>query len=239
MRAPWAQVDPVADYLYHKLVDSDLDFLVSAVLAAEQVPSLEEVCTYERVFGLTRDECKQFLRETLSLETAGHQLARQSFHVIAYKGKPVACCSAWIEAADGQPSGLKVAMILSRFLGTSRWRAHASSVSVVASCSPKRTAGALQLETFFVEPQHRRNGMTGQLIEYAIVEHSNASSAPEHAEITLFRENEQAARAYVRAGFELVWETTIDTASLESLTASKGFLQLRRSLAIVESARNA
>ena len=208
----------------------DAGFLAKAVRQAEQVPLGEGRCMYERLVDLTGDEIDRFLVDMLSNDGSDHQLTFRTFSVLEQSGVAVACCAAWIEAARGRPSGLSIAMALSRFIGIKRWREHASAIGVVAECAPRRTPMALQLESFYVEPAHRGRGATSRLIEGVLTTFADAGRLPAFAEISLLQENRDAERAYSKAGFEVVWRTPLVDERLRALTGSDGFVQMRRAL---------
>ena len=207
----------------------DVSFLVRGILAAERLPSNADVTTYERVFGMEREELIGFLRGILAQPTAGHQLAYGSFHILALQGEPVACCAAWVEALNGAPSGKIIAVALSRFLGIQRWKARRGYIQSFMASVPPRSVGQLQLESFFVEPSARGRGMTAQLIEGVLEHSSSLTNRPSAAEISLFRENSAAIRAYQKAGFEIGWSSPPNEA-LQDLLGSRGFVKMQRSL---------
>lgn len=214
--------------VFREATARDADFLVKAVRRAEQVPLGENRCMYECIVGLTGEEVDRFLSEMLSQDGSDHQLTFRTFCVLANEDVPVACCAAWIEAGKGVPSGLTVAMALSRFIGTKRWRERAPTIGALAACAPRRTPLALQLESFYVEPAFRGHGATTQLIEGVAQTLAHAGRLPESAEISLLQENRGAASAYLKSGFEVAWTTPHIDERLRALTGSNGFLQMRR-----------
>ena len=211
---------------------ADTAFLVAAVLEAERAPGFPVECVYERLFETTRAQTTDLLTYALESDARAHQLDINSFHIIEFNEAPVACCSAWVEAHDGQPSGLKLAMLFSRWLGLRKWRERAAYISCFAACSPRRTEEALQLETFYVDPNHRRKVLTKRLIDSAVARHARDSSNIVRCEISLFMENTVALAAYERAGFKLTWRTTGDASCLIQIAGSKGFLQVSRELRV-------
>jgi GNAT superfamily N-acetyltransferase len=217
------------ELVFRPALVSDVAFLTRAICAAERLPLAEPCTMYERMFGMTPVELDAFLTEALVSDGVGHQLTVRSFNVLEASGKPIACCAAWIESASGQPSGLKTSVLVSRFLGATRWRACASAIRAVGRNAPRRTALSLQLETFFVEPAHRGRGLTRQLIEESVVSVLRESS-PGAAEIVLLRENVHARAVYEHCGFSLAWQTDVRDAEFEALTGSTGYLLLRRAL---------
>jgi GNAT superfamily N-acetyltransferase len=207
----------------------DVGFLVTASKAAERLPTGGDGM-YQRVYGLTNEEVDRFFTETLAQDTKDNQLTFRTFNVLVRGAQRVGCCSAWVEAQSGQPNGLKVAMAVSRFLGAERWRGRSTSSAVLAKCAPKRTPGALQLETFYVVPEDRGKGLTARLIQGVVKRFSDAERPPPLAEISLLRENQAAAAAYAKSGFEPGWSTADTDEQFLALTGSRGFLQMRRVL---------
>jgi ribosomal protein S18 acetylase RimI-like enzyme len=215
---------------FRRAAPSDVPFLIVAVKAAERVRTGEDLSSYEKLFGMSAVEFDTFLARTLPLEGSGHQLTFGTFYVVTRNEEPVGCCSAWVEAANGVASGFKVATALTHFLGSRRWNAGRAGIKAFSGCAPHRTPGALQMETFYVDPGSRGRGITAHLIEAVLSSFRAASLAPEAAEISLLNGNREALRAYEKAGFQLHWKSNTDSPFFEQLTGCSGFLQLRRAL---------
>src|SRR5436190_7874094 len=124
------------DLLFREAAIDDVPFLVIASRNAEQLPNGDGDGMYERIYGLTHEECDRFYAETLAQETKDNQLTYRTFNVLTRGDRTIGCCSAWVEAQSGQPSGLKLAMAVSRFLGAKRWRERTPSSATLAKCAP-------------------------------------------------------------------------------------------------------
>lgn len=209
----------------------DIPFLVEAIRESERLSGDSNECMYRRIYGLTETEVTKLIVETLSSETEGHQLSLGSFLVVSHDYAPVGCCAHWIEQAGVRASGTRLAMIISRSIGLSRWRARAAAVRTLSASAPPRSVGALQLESFFVTPEFRGRGIVRKLVEAAITSVERLESPPSFAEISLLVENEPATRAYYKIGFEPVIGASMASEQFAELTGSGGFIQLRRSLA--------
>ena len=203
----------------------DIPFLVRGILAAEQVPRFAPVTTYERHFRLTRDEVEQFVAGALAEALSGHQLALSAFRIAECDGEPAGCCAGWIESTS-RASGLSVAMLLSRFLGATRWREAQPAVRMLRAVTPVRCGGALQLESFFVHDRFRGLGVASRLIEHHVAAHLPSLAAPATAEIILYSENAPAARAYARSGFTRGARSDQLAADVQEALGSEGLLKL-------------
>jgi ribosomal protein S18 acetylase RimI-like enzyme len=211
---------------------SDAPFLTKAILAAEELPLPDaNITMYERIFMMERDEVAQMIRDAVLQDGRGHQLTWRTFNVLEVEDRAVATCAAWIESAFGPPSGVSVAMIVSRFLGQRRWRTCTSLVKQLSAAVPRRTPGSIQLESFFVAHDVRGSGFVSRLIDGALERLAESSARVSQAEIILLRENARAKRAYERAGFFVADESPDASPEFQTLTGSKGFVLLRRSLA--------
>ncbi len=218
----------IAALTFRAATPDDVAFLVNAVRISERVPIGSETSLYESIFGLSRGEVDESLAESLMRDVGGSQLPYRTFHVLADGERPVACCSAWIEAARGAPSGRLVAMTISRFIGAARWKARMGAIRALSASVPVRTPLALQLESFYTKPEFRGQGATGQLIDGALAALATRGIHPQTAEISLLKENAGAARAYLKSGFEHVWSTSPGNPEFKELTGSAGFVQVRR-----------
>ncbi len=217
----------MADLFFRKAIQDDLPFLIAGIAAAEKLETGRS--TYEALFQLSAPEVANLLGKALLMEGIGYQLALSTFSVGLRGGDPVACCSAWIEAEDGISSGFKMAALLSDLLGFEKWLDAGSALKAFADALPRRTPGALQMETFYVEPGSRGQGLTTRLIDQVL--HSFDRSA-EIAEITLLEENTQALRAYRKAGFHIHCKGDPGSTHFRTLTGSAGFVQLQKTFAI-------
>lgn len=209
----------------------DRSFLLEAIVSAERLPVTGDVTMYEVLLGISRDDLRGFLSFALDHNSQGHQLALRSFQILCEAELPVACCAAWIESGGTQPSGILSALLMAEYFGRDYWLSRRQQFKTVSAASPRRTSGALQLETFFVLPSHRGRGLTGSLIR--AIENSaleGAAAPPITAQITLLSENTTALSAYERAGFVETWRTQDISAEFTDLTGSLGYRQLARNL---------
>lgn len=202
-----------------------LPFVINSVLAAEAVPL--GMSMYEAVFGISAEELRDFLAETLAYDARERPLSLGSFRMFAAGDEPVACCASWVEPRDGTASGAWVAMALSRFLGIDRFRSRGREIRLLSEVAPKRSPGALQLESFFVLPEYRGQRLSQRLITECL---KNAPLGTEKAEISLLAENSAALAAYASAGFIENWRSEAKAEAFEELTGSRGFVQLSRTI---------
>ena len=214
------------DLVFRKAIAADLPFLIAAVKAAEKLAT--ESCTYEKLFLLSAAEVDALLKQALSIESGGYQLALSTFFVYTRGGVPVACCSSWIEAADGISSGFKMAAVLSELLGFEKWIDARDAIKAFAAAAPQRTVGALQMETFYVEPSCRGQGLTSRIINSVIRRFDSVAASARIAEITMLEENAEALRAYQKAGFHIHRKGDPGNALFRTMTGSAGLIQLQK-----------
>ncbi len=216
------------DLVFRNATPADLPFLITAVKAAERLGTAS--CTYEKIFLLSAAEVDAMLKQALSIESGGYQLALSTFFVYERGGVPVACCSSWIEAADGVSSGFKLAAVLTDLLGFEKWLDAKDAIKAFAAATPQRTAGALQMETFYVEPSCRGRGLTERIINSVIGRFDRVVTSAKIAEITMLEENAKALRAYQKAGFHIHRKGIPGDALFQTLTGSAGFIQLQKTI---------
>ncbi len=216
------------DLVFRKATPVDLPFLIAAVKAAEKLGTAS--CTYEKIFMLSAAEVDALLNQALSIESGGYQLALSTFFVYTRGCVPVACCSSWIEAADGISSGFKMAAVLSDLLGFEKWIDAKAAIKAFADAILQRTAGTLQMETFYVEPSCRGQGITALIID-SVIRHFDSFGTPaKFAEITMLEGNVEALRAYQKAGFHIHRKGDPGNALFRTLTGSAGFIQLHKTI---------
>ena len=218
------------DLVFRKASPADIPFIIAAVKAAEKLGA--ESCTYEKLFLLSAREVDALLKQALAIDSGGYQLALSTFFVNSRAGVPVACCSSWVEAEDGMPSGFKLASVLCDLLGFEKWLGAKNAIKAFADATPQRTAGALQMETFYVEPSCRGHGLTTRIIESVISHFGNVVAPGTLAEITMLDGNSGALRAYQKAGFQIHRKGVSGNALFRTLTGSDGFIQLSKEIGV-------
>jgi GNAT superfamily N-acetyltransferase len=216
------------DLVFRKATPADLPFLITAVKAAEKLSVAG--CTYEKLFLLSVAEVDALLNQALSMESGGYQLALSTFFIHARGSVPVACCSSWIEAADGVSSGFKMAAVLSDLLGFEKWIDAKAAIKAFAEATPRRTAGTLQMETFYVDPSSRGQGLAARIIDSVIRSFDSVVMSAKIAEITMLEGNAEALRAYQKAGFHIHRKGAPGNALFQTLTGSAGFIQLHKTI---------
>jgi GNAT superfamily N-acetyltransferase len=216
------------DLVFRKAIPADLPFLIEAVKAAERLGS--GGCTYEKLFLLSTAEVDDLLAGALAIDSDGYQLALRTFSVFARGALPLACCSSWVEAEDGISSGFKMASVLCDLLGFEKWLAANAAIKAFANATPQRTPGALQMETFFVEPNCRGQGLTARIIDHVISHLASADSPAKLAEITMLEGNAEALNAYQKAGFHVRQNGVPGSELFRTLTGSARFIQLYKSI---------
>jgi GNAT superfamily N-acetyltransferase len=214
------------DLVFRKATSADLPFLIEAVKAAEMLDT--ERCTYEKLFLLSSAELDDMLTGALSIDGSGYQLALSSFSIFSQRGLPVACCSSWVEAEDGISSGFKIASVLCDLLGFEKWVEAKVAIKAFADATPQRTPGALQMETFYVKPNSRGQGLTARIIDKVLSQFGAADSSIKVAEITMLEGNDKALSAYQKAGFSIRHRSQLSNEIFRTLTGSAGFLQLHK-----------
>ena len=216
------------DLVFRKATPADLPFLIEAVKAAEKLGTAG--CTYEKLFLLSATEVDALLNQALAIESDGYQLALSTFFIYTRGGVPVACCSSWIEAVDGISSGFKIAAVLSDLLGFQKWIDATVAIRAFADAIPQRTVGALQMETFYVEPSCRGQHLTARIIDGVIRQFNSVDPSAKIAEITMLEGNAEALRAYRRAGFCIHRRGDPGNGLFRTLTGNAGFIQLHKTI---------
>ena len=208
---------------------SDVDFIVAAIIAAESACSAEGQTAYEKMFNLPRAELQTVLSAVLESGGTGHQLTRQSFYVLDTDGQPAATCAAWVESSAGGGSGARMASALVRELGMQRFASAARQMRALSSAMPKRTPGAVQMETFYVAPQRRGMGLTRTLIRDVCDSLEGDGISFDTIEIALLDANTAARKAYERSGLALAGQTASQDPEFFELMGAHGFVQMRGS----------
>ena len=217
------------EYVFREAAPGDAPFIAEAVVAAES--SGTGVFSYARIFGVEESAMKNFLTEIAREEAAGQDLTHNNYLVAEFRGKPVAACAGWIEAQNCAPSAFVKMQLFSHFLPREVVFGAKKNMEKVAEVNIERTPGALQLESFYVLPEYRGKNLPHKLINEHVKRHKLVFPELKTAQIILMRENGQALKSYMKAGFEIVKETRSDDPEIPKLLSGSGKYLLQLDIA--------
>jgi ribosomal protein S18 acetylase RimI-like enzyme len=208
------------EFVFREATVHDAPFVAEAVVAAES--SGTEVFSYARIFGLTLETMKAFLRQIAAEEAAGQDLTHNNYLIAEFRGKPVAACAGWVEAKNCAPSAMIKMQLLTHHLPPEVVAGAKSRLQKAATIHIERTPGALQLESFYVLPEFRGKNLPHKLINEHVKRHKLIFPDLKLAQIVLMRENTQALKSYLKAGFEIAAETRSDDPEISQLLPGTG-----------------
>ena len=196
----------MSQLLSRPAVASDRDFVATCIIEAEA--SGTEQTTYERVFGISREEIFDFVCQLLDEDLECFEMSLPVFWVIENDGKPVAGCAGWVECEYGGPSSATLrAQALAYVLGREKWQASLADLQRVAAISMPRKADFLQLEAFFVLPEFRGRWLTGRLVREQEERFRKQFPELKASQMLVWGNNETACRLYERQGYKIVDST--------------------------------
>ena len=193
----------------------DQDSLIEAVIEAEK--SGTEIISYCNIFGLSRNELEQLLRDILNEDFGGQELCIQGFLIAETDGRFAAAANAWIECEDETPSRIIKANLLHHFLGNDRLQEARKHFAILAGLNFEREPGAIQLESIYVRPEFRGLGLTQRLLNEHISILRRRQPLISKAQIILTADNRLALRAYQKLGFDIVDTRTVLATELGDL----------------------
>ncbi len=208
------------EYVFREALPEDAPFIAEAVVAAES--SGTNVFSYARIFGIEDATMKNFLVEIAREDAAGQDLTHNNYLIAEYRGKPAAACAGWVEAKNCSPSSLVKMQLLAHFLPPEIVAGAKKRLEKVAEVHIERTPGALQLESFYVLPEFRGKNLPHKLINEHVKRFKLIFPELNTAQIILMRENTQALKSYLKAGFEIVKETRSDDPEIPRLLSGTG-----------------
>jgi|WetSurMetagenome_2_1015567.scaffolds.fasta_scaffold409484_2 ribosomal protein S18 acetylase RimI-like enzyme len=190
----------------------DSEFLAKAIIEAEK--SGTDLLSYAKIFGLPEKDVAGMLSEILAEDIPGSELCASAF-LIAFSGDtPAGCVASWIEGAEGISSNIIKMNSLFYFLDKSKLALIKENIKIVETADIPREPGALQLESIYVAPEFRGQGITGKLIDRHIEIQRSVNTSIKKAQIQLMAENKNAISAYLRAGFAITGERTSEDPSV-------------------------
>lgn len=189
------------EYNYRKAQESDIPFLVTAVIEAERSGS--DLIPLARIFGLTEQQLYDCLVEIFHIETAGCELSLGSFLVAECQEQPVAAIATWIEGRNSQSSALLKSNLISYAFPRENLSRLENNQSLLEVFTIERAKDARQIEYVFVQKEHRGKHLINEMIRRI---HLKDNKDVLKTQIQLWANNIAALKTYRKSGFKVVKE---------------------------------
>nr|WP_254452108.1 GNAT family N-acetyltransferase [Duganella vulcania] len=163
----------------------------------------------------------------------GQELCITDYLVAEQGGQLLGACCAWIEGAAGQPSALLKASLLVHAIDPQRMRTARQHFKKLEKLYIMRDEGALQIESVYVRPEGRGQGIAAQLIAAQLDRLADKASTG-HAQIILASINDAAKASYTNCGFTPVRTVSSTDVELLQLVPTLEKLLMQRTLSGVK-----
>ena len=192
----------------------DIDFLVDTIVAAEK--SGTDNFGLAKLFELSEDEMKKYIKAMLDEEIDGCEFSVTSFIVAELDEKVVAAFAGWIEGRneDELPSSILKSNLVGYCLPVGNVKKSQSKSEIVRPLQIEREEGTYQLEYSYTLPEYRGRGILGNIIEAH--EKEAISSKLKKIQVHVFDNNPSAIKSYEKKGFKITkrYESTHPDTSL-------------------------
>jgi len=180
----------------------DVDFIVDTIVAAEK--SGTNNFGLAKLFEVTEDEMRGYIKCMLEEEVDGCELSLSSFIVAEYEGEAVAAFGGWIEGRneDEMPSALLKANLINYYLPKENIMASMAKSDIVQPLQIDREEGTYQLEYSYTKPEYRGLGIMNKIIYKHISEYQQVMGGGK-IQVHVFENNSQAIHTYERCGFSI------------------------------------
>ena len=206
--------------------EKDIPFLAKTIREAEASGGPRS--TYGVLFEMQPERTEEKLKDLLEEDLEGCEMGFSNFVVVTDQdGAPVGACAAWIEGDGNAASGFLRGQMLSYAFGPERWKAAQDGLRALSEVHPARTTGALQMESFYVDPVMRGRGLVQRMIAEHFARFDGQFSV---AEIQMANHNRAARRSYEKAGFVLANELITDAPLLRAILGTNGMLLMQKRL---------
>lgn len=182
---------------------------------------------WEYIYDLSEAQILKYLKHLAGIEPV-HFCHHSLFLIAEVDGEPAAALCGFDPATQGMEALLAAMPVAfeGAEIAMDDWSGVMERGAIISTVSPEHAKGAWIVENVATVPRFRRQGLVDQLLE-AMLERGR-SKGFELAQIGVFIGNEQARRAYVKAGFEQVDEKR--DASFEAGMGCAGMQRLMRPL---------
>jgi ribosomal protein S18 acetylase RimI-like enzyme len=148
---------------------ADIDFVATCIIEAEGAG--KEQSSYEKIFGLSKEELRTSLMNMLEEEAPGCEINCNNYF-IAFNAddKAVGGAAAWIEGEGTQGSNTMRAGLFSYFIPKENWLASQNNLKLVSKHEITRQPGSIQFEDAYVHPDYRGQRIVERIFKHGVRE---------------------------------------------------------------------
>jgi ribosomal protein S18 acetylase RimI-like enzyme len=216
------------EYKIRKAEKKDTSFLIRAIIEADK--SGKSSSSYCNLLSISENEFCEIIENIFEEELEDVEFGFSSFYVVTdIENKPIAACSVWIEGENGIPSWQQRMMALRSFCRKESIEHMLSLQDAIKGFMPNRVISTVQLESVFVDPNYRGQGIVTMLLNFIIDLFSKVEEKTVF-EVMTYSNNQSAINLYTKLGFEDVEKTLISSEIVNSIYSSKGMIKFEKKI---------
>ena len=179
----------------------DVDFLVDTIVAAEK--SGTENFGLAKLFELSEDEMRPYIKAMLEEEIDGCEFSVNSFLVAEHLERVVSAFAGWVEGQneDELPSAILKSNLIGYCLPMENVLKSQSKSDIVKPLQIEREKGTYQLEYSFTKPNYQGKGIMGAIIDAHVQQ--AVSLGAKKIQVHVFENNPAAIKTYEKKGFKV------------------------------------
>jgi len=216
------------DVIIRKATIEDIDFLVDTIVSAEK--SGTNNFGLAKLFDITEEEMRMFIRAILDEEIDGCEFSVSSFIVAEIRGKVVSAFAGWVEGQneDGLPSAILKSNLIGYCLPLENVKKSQAKYDIVRPLQIEREEGTYQLEYSYTLPDYRGKGFLGQII--GAHEKKALLIGVKKIQVHVFDNNPAAIKSYENNGFAVVRRFESDNPETSSFFPSNVELLMEKNI---------
>jgi len=192
---------------YRRAFVDDAEFIAMAILAADRSGTPNS--SYCALFQMEEKAFLEMVIALLEMELEDCEFSVAAFCIAESDGIRAGACAGWMEGAQGIPSWQMKFTALRYVLSPEALIAFQNMQTRVKGMMPERTNGALQIESVYITPAFRGNGIVEGMIQHHMEWNQLASKQESLTEIITYDNNARAIRAYEKLGFRITSSTKL------------------------------
>ena len=216
------------DVIIRRATIEDIDFLVDTIVSAEK--SGTNNFGLAKLFDITEEEMRMFIRAILDEEIDGCEFSVSSFIVAEIRGKVVSAFAGWVEGQneDGLPSAILKSNLIGYCLPLENVKKSQAKYDIVRPLQIEREEGTYQLEYSYTLPDYRGKGFLGRII--GAHEKIALSIGVKKIQVHVFDNNPAAIKSYENNGFAVVRRFESDNPETSSFFPSNVELLMEKNI---------
>lgn len=214
------------NFKVRKAETKDIPFLITAIIEADKSGTPRS--SYCSLLNIDEQEFGEIIKKIFYLQLGGFEFCVSSFCVLECGNQTIGACASWIEYLNDIPSWQNRMLSLREVSSSDAYMNLLKISDNSSALVPPRSPLALQIESVYIDPNYRGQGLFKRMLDFHIETALQQRSDLSTIEMIVYDNNESALKAYSKLGFKVIHQTKLSNPEINAIFPSDGMVLISK-----------